>query len=75
MDSKADRGEEEHSYYTRVSWNVSIQCARTNYKRFSLFCKGPVTWYKIPPYILEAKTVASFKKVWKLFLIVEVEVG
>jgi len=37
---------------------------------FSLFFKGPITWNKIPPY-----TLASFKKAWKQFLIVEVEVG
>src|SRR6218665_1018272 len=48
--------------------------ARTNYKRFSLFCKGPITWNKISPCIREAKTLASFKKAWKQFLILEGEV-
>src|SRR6218665_2418194 len=33
------RRDEEHDHYTRASGNLSVQYARTNYRRFSLFCK------------------------------------
>jgi len=33
-----------HDHYTRAYGSLSAQYARTDYRRFSLFCKGPIIW-------------------------------
>src|SRR6218665_1649971 len=63
------RRDEEYDHYTRASWNLSVQYARTNYRRFSLFCKGPIIWNEIPSSISKVTMLGTFKKIWKQFLI------
>ncbi len=64
-----------HDYYTRASGSLSVQYARTDYRRFSLSCKGPIIWNKIPSHISNVSTFALFKKVFKNFLISQDEIG
>jgi len=52
------RRDEEHDHYTRASETLSVQYARTNYRRFSLFGKGPIIWNEILSYI--CKVTACF---------------
>jgi len=61
--------DEEHDHYTRASGNLSVRYARTNYRRFSLFCKGPIIWNEIPSNICKVTMLVTFKKIWKQFLI------
>ena len=42
-----------HDHYTRASGTLSVQYARTDYRRFSIFCKGPIIWNKIPSHNIE----------------------
>ncbi len=53
-----------YGHYTRASGSLSVQYARTDYtcRRFSLFCKGPITWNKILYHICNVSTFAMFKK-------------
>ena len=67
------RRDEEHDHYTRASGNLSVQYARTNYRRFSLFCKGPIIWNEIPFNICKVTMLVTFKKIWKKFPISQEE--
>src|SRR6218665_3714477 len=57
-----------HEHYTRVVCWLSVQYARTNYRRFSLFCKGPLIWNDIPANIRAVKSFPQFKSLWKDYI-------
>src|SRR6218665_3270907 len=64
-----------HDYYTRASGSLSVQYARTDCRRFSLFYKGPIIWNKIPSHISNVSTLALFNKVFKNLLISQDEIS
>ena len=41
-----------HDLYTRAFGSLSVQCTRTDYRKFLQFCKVPITWNKIPSYAM-----------------------
>ena len=57
-----------HEHYTIEQWGSSIQYARTNYRRFSLFCKGPLIWNDIPANIWAVMSFSQFKSLWKTYM-------
>src|SRR6218665_3119126 len=57
--------EEEHDHFTRASKDLSNQCARTNYRRFSLTCRGPIVWNNILNNICDLRTFAQFNSAWR----------
>jgi len=70
-----------HGYFSRVEdrcgpttrsvGKLVIQYARTNIKRFSVYCQGPAIWNKIPDIIRNSSTLSSFKKTWKKFILID----
>lgn len=54
-----------HDHYTRVSKGLSVSYARTNYRRFSIYCSGPKIWNAIPTSIQSLPTYSQFKKHWR----------
>jgi len=60
--------EEEHNHYTRGSKGLSNQYAWTNYRRFSLTCRGPIVWNNIPNNICDLRTFAQFKSAWRKYM-------
>lgn len=56
---------------TRSVGKLVIQYARTNIKRFSVYCQGPAIWNKIPDIIRNSSTLSSFKKTWKKFILID----
>src|ERR1700733_14997559 len=51
-----------HSYNTRNLLSLRGEFARTNYRRFSIFCHGPNVWNKLPPDITQSINYHTFKK-------------
>src|SRR6218665_143885 len=58
-----------HDHYTRNRDNFAIQYARTDYRKFSLRCRGPEVWNLIPLNLRDLKTFYSFKRNWKKYMI------
>src|SRR6218665_3870132 len=56
-----------HEHHTRAVCGLSVQYARTNYRRFSLYCNGPIIWNDIPANILAVKSFPQFKSSWKAY--------
>src|SRR6218665_2614590 len=57
-----------HEHYTRAVSGLSVQYARTNYRRFSLYSKGPIIWNEIPANIRAVKSFPQFKSLWKAYI-------
>ena len=59
--------EEGHSHFTRMVGRLGFKYSRTNYRRFSVACKGPVglIWNEIPAAIHNTKTMYQFVREWK----------
>lgn len=57
-----------HEHYTRAVSGLTVQYARTNYRRFSLYCKGPIIWNDIPANIRAVKSFPQFKSLWKAYI-------
>ena len=53
-----------HEHYTRAVSGLTVQYARTNYRRFSLYCKGPIIWNDIRA----VKSFPQFKSLWKAYI-------
>src|ERR1700733_11428786 len=51
-----------HSYNTRNQLSLRSEFARTNYRRFSIFCHGPNVWNKLPPDLTLSINYNTFKK-------------
>ena len=58
-----------HNYSTRNSNNFHLPLIRTSSFRKSIFFHGPQVWNSIPQIIKECKTLNSFRKTYKRFLL------
>jgi len=59
---------EVHEHFTRGSKGLATQYARTNYRRFSLSCRGPNVWNNTPTRISGLPCFAQFKQAWRRYL-------
>src|SRR6218665_1034135 len=60
--------DEVHEHFTRGLKGLATQYARTNYRRFSLPCWGPIVWNSIPTRISSLPCFTQFKKAWRRYL-------
>src|SRR6218665_3155952 len=51
--------------------HLSVQFARTNYRKFSIRCRGPLVWNAIPCNIRDTQTFSRFKCLWKVHMTYE----
>ena len=54
-----------YDYHTITSSDLSIQYARTSYRKFVLRCLGPEMWHLIPFNIRDQITIYNSKLAWK----------
>src|SRR6218665_1824751 len=62
------KGEGAQNLFNWGQKALSNQYARTNYRRFSLTCRGPIVWNNIPNNICNLRTFAQFKFAWRKYM-------